>query len=283
VNNRLRPSAAPGHTPAMRNLLALHCLLFLGAVQAASPLDAGQRALIDAQLASFPAEPAPAGRVYFLGFAGHGEQRVFAEEIKLASQRVAERYGSTRHSVLLVNDRRDLKTWPQASADSLRYAVDALAHVMNLDEDVLFLALSSHGWKDATIDVSNEGMEPEALSAGTVANILAEAGIRWKVVVVSACFSGTFVKPLADDHSIVITAASRRRTSFGCSDTRELTYFGEAFYRDAFARFMKLRDVFGDARRSIFQREQDEGFRPSQPQGSFAPLLEEKLAGLSVR
>src|SRR6185436_15817817 len=103
----------------MRKFLMLLCLLSIGAAQAATPLDAGQRALIDAQIANFPTEPAAAGRVYFLGFAGHGEQRVFAEEIKLASQRVAEKYGSTQHSVLLINDRRDLKTWPQASADSL--------------------------------------------------------------------------------------------------------------------------------------------------------------------
>ena len=37
----------------------------------------------------------------------------------------------------------------------------------------------------------------------------AESGIRWKVIVVSACFSGAFVEPLADDHTIVITAASK--------------------------------------------------------------------------
>jgi len=261
----------------MRKLLALHCLLLLGAVQAATPLDAGQRALIDAQIANFPADAASAGRVYFLGFAGHGEQRVFAEEIKLASQRVAEKYGSTQHSVLLINDRRDLKTWPQASADSLRYAVEALAHVMNRDEDVLFLALSSHGWKDATIDVSNEGSVPQSLSAATVADILADAGIRWKVVVVSACFSGTFVKPLADNHSIVITAASKRRTSFGCSDTRDLTYFGESFYRDALPASAHLRDAFEKARLDVRRKEQEEGFTPSQPQGYFGPLMEVKL------
>lgn len=239
-----------------------------------------QRELIDAQIARFASEADPRGRVYFLGFAGFGEERVFAEEIKLAAQRVGERYGSSMRSVLLLNDRRDLSTYPLASPSSLRYSLKAIASVMNRDEDVLFLALSSHGARDATLDVSNTGMTPQVLGASTLANLLEESGIRWKVVVVSACYSGTFVKPLADDHTIVITAAAKNRTSFGCSDQRDLTYFGEAFYRDALPHSTYLRVAFEAARKEIRQREKGEDFPPSQPQGFFGLLMEEKLRGI---
>src|SRR5262245_18894692 len=61
-------------------------------VHAADDLDK-QRALIDSTLSKFVLEPAPPGRVFFLGFAGYGEERVFAEEIKLASERIADRFG----------------------------------------------------------------------------------------------------------------------------------------------------------------------------------------------
>lgn len=239
-----------------------------------------QRALIDAQVARFDNTPDPRGRVYFLGFAGYGEQRVFAEEIKLAAQRAGERYGSSMRSVLLLNDRRDLTTWPLASPSSLRYALKAIAGVMDRDEDVLFLALSSHGERDATIDVSNTGLTPEKLSASTLASLLEESGIRWRVIVVSACFSGTFIKPLANNHTIVITAAAKNRTSFGCSDKRDLTYFGEAFYRDALRRPTYLRAAFEAARQDIREREQAENFRPSQPQAYFGPVMEEKFRAI---
>jgi hypothetical protein len=239
-----------------------------------------QRELIDAQIAKFPVETGTGPRVYFLGFAGYGEERVFAEEIKLAAKSVGANYGSTQRSVLLLNDRRDLTTYPFASASSLRYALKALVRVMNRDEDVLFLALSSHGSRDATIEVSNEGKEPQTLSAVTLADLLAESGIRWKVVVVSACFSGAFVEPLADDHTIVLTAASKRRASFGCSDTRELTYFGEAFYRDALPGSPQLRAAFDTAKRVIRQREKEEAVLASKPQAYFGPLMEEKLRGI---
>ncbi len=239
-----------------------------------------QRDLIDAQVARIATGPADTGRVFFLGFAGHGDERVFAEEIKLAAQRVGVKYGSAVRTVLLLNDRRDLSTYPLASASSLRYALKALARVMDLDEDVLFLALSSHGSKDATLDVSNTGMTPQALSADTLATLLEESGIRWKVVIVSACYSGAFVRPLADNHTIVLTAAARNRTSFGCSDQRDLTYFGEAFYRDSLPRATHLRDAFDAANREIRRREKEEDVRPSQPQAYFGPLMEEKLRGI---
>jgi hypothetical protein len=268
----------------MRFLLpALYCLLILGSPRALAQGDAQvQRDLIDAQIAQFPEETATAGRVYFLGFAGYGEERVFAEEIKLAARHVGEKYGSTQRTVLLLNDRRDLTTYPLASASSLRYALEALARVMNRDEDVLFLALSSHGGRDATIDVSNEGMTPQTLSAATLAKLVADSGIRWKVVVVSACFSGAFIDPLADSETIVITAASRNRTSFGCSDKRHLTYFGEAFYQDALPASFQLREAFETARQAIRQREKAEDVKASQPQAHFGPLMDEKLRGFGL-
>jgi hypothetical protein len=260
-------------------LITLALLLASGSTRG-DDAAAAQRDLIDAQIARFPAETGSEAHVYFLGFAGYGEERVFAEEIKLAAKIVGENYGSAPRSVLLLNDRRDHSTYPLASESSLKYALNALGRVMNRDEDVLFLALSSHGSRGATIEVSNEGMEPQTLGAVTLADLLAESGIRWKVIVVSACFSGAFVEPLADNHTIILTAASRSRTSFGCSDTRHLTYFGEAFYRDSLPGSTQLRAAFDTAKQEIRRREKEEGVRASQPQGYFGPLMEEKLRGI---
>jgi hypothetical protein len=217
--------------------------------------------------------------VYFVGFAGFGEERVFAEEISLASARIAERYGSGQRSLRLVNDRRDVESFPLATAAALRYALEALGRVMDAD-DVLFLSLSSHGMKGAHLSVTNTGMKDSTLNAKELAQMLRESGIRWRVIIVSACFSGSFVKPLADDHTIVIAAAAKNRSSFGCSDQRDLTYFGEAFYRDALSRSTHLREAFETAREEIRERELAEEFIPSKPQAFFGPLMEEKLRGI---
>jgi hypothetical protein len=238
-----------------------------------------QPAIIDAQVQSISEHSPPGTQAYFLGFAGVGEERVFAEEIDLAARRFAERFGLAQRSLRLVNDQRDLEKYPLASAAALRYALEALGRVMDQD-DVLFLALSSHGWKDATISISNAGMRPATLGAQQLAAMLKESGIRWRVIVISACFAGSFVKWLADDHTIVITAASKTRASFGCGVERDLTYFGEAFYRDALPTAPTLRAAFESARRDIAAREKAERQRPSRPQGSFGPLLESRLEAM---
>ncbi len=236
-----------------------------------------QRARIDAAIAQFPPRTAGGSRAYFLGFAGYGDQRVFGEEIKLAAEKVGAKYGSTPRTLLLINDRRDLEKYPLATVSALRHALLGLGKVMDRERDVLFLALSSHGAPGAVIEVSNTDIPARGLGADVLAQLLRESGIRWRVIVVSACFSGAFVKPLADDHTIVLTAASKRRASFGCADDRDLTYFGEALYRDALPDAPNLRAAFEAARLKIQQREKQERVRPSHPQAFFGELMEPKL------
>jgi hypothetical protein len=238
-----------------------------------------QPAMIDAQVREIAAHSPAGPQAYFLGFAGVGEERVFAQEIDLAARRLAERFGLAERSLRLVNDQRDLEAYPLASVAALRYALQALGRVMD-DDDVLFLALSSHGWKDATVTISNAGMRPDALGAKELAQMLEQAGIRWRVIVVSACYAGSFIKPLADERSIVIAAAAKNRPSFGCGADSELTYFGEAFYRDALPAAPTLRAAFEAARGEITAREKREGERPSRPQAYFGAAMEAKLEAL---
>lgn len=232
-----------------------------------------QPAKIDAAIATFerPAElPAAA---FFIGFAGYGEQRVFASEIALAEQVIGQRFDITHRSLRLVNDRRDLESQPLASPSALRYALQAVAKRMDLDRDVLFLSLSSHGSEHSALEVRNGVLPLNDLTVADLAAALREAGIRWKVVIVSACYAGQFIEPLRDANTIVIAAAAADRTSFGCADDRELTYFGEAFYRDAFPATGDLRSAFDLAAAAIAAREQAEGRRPSKPQAHFGEAL----------
>ncbi|HYJ39459.1 MAG TPA: C13 family peptidase, partial [Steroidobacteraceae bacterium] len=241
-----------------------------------------QSARINADIASLAPREAGQPNVFFLGFAGYGGQKVFAEEIGLAAKRVGERYGSAQRSVLLVNDHRDALKYPLASAPSLRHALNALSQQMNLDEDVLFLALSSHGSEGGTVSVSSELGYWRDLGATDLADMLRESGIRWRVIVVSACYAGTFVEPLRDDNTIILTAAAADRTSFGCSDDNDLTYFGEAFYRDALPKAANLRAAFDTARAAILERESGEGMTPSNPQAHFGAAIEQKLAAMEA-
>jgi hypothetical protein len=221
-----------------------------------------------------------APEVFFVGFAGVAEQRVFAAEIELAARVVADRYGSASRQLLLINDRRDLETHPLATVSGLSYALQGLAQKMDVDRDILFLSLSSHGSSDPELSVSNGSLPLEQVTAGNLSAALRDSGIKWRVIVISACYAGAFVDALKDEHTVIIAAADADRTSFGCSDDRELTYFGEAFYRDALPRAESLRQAFGLASLAISKREQQEDVIPSRPQAFFGRAIDRVLLTL---
>jgi hypothetical protein len=233
---------------------------------------------IDAALEGVHRDDGAAAQAFFMGFAGVGDQRVFAQEIGLASRVLGERFKIGDRHLSLINDQRDLRSAPLASVTGLNYALQGLAERMDPDEDVLFLSISSHGSEEPSIAVSNSGMPLTSLTAEDLAEALRESGIRWRVILISACYAGGFIDALRDPKTIVIAAAAKDRTSFGCSNDRDLTYFGEAFYRDALPEAKSLREAFKAAKTAIAARENREHQIASDPQAFFGTELEAKLA-----
>ncbi len=235
---------------------------------------------IDQALAAVRSDASPSPRTFFLGFAGVGEQKVFAQEIGLASQVLSARYGMESRSLSLINDQRDLERSPLASVSGLKYALQGLASRMQLDRDVLFLVISSHGTSDPAIAVSNSDLPLNDMTDEDLAAALSDSGIKWRVIIISACYAGGFIDALKNPRTIVITAAAADRTSFGCSNDRDLTYFGEAFFRDALPEARSLREAFDRAKSAIALRERRERVDASNPQAYFGAELEAKLAAM---
>ena len=237
---------------------------------------------IDEALESVHREGSAHPEAFFLGFAGVGDEKVFAQEIDLASRVVGQRFGIGDRHLSLINDERDLERAPLASVSGLKYALQGLASHMDLDNDVLFLAISSHGSEDPVIAVSNSQFPLKGLTGEDLVGALHESGIKWRVIIISACYAGGFLDSLRDARTVVITAAAADRASFGCSNDSELTYFGEAFYRDALPGARSLRSAFDAAKTAIAARERREHVTPSNPQAYFGSEIESKLAAMGA-
>jgi hypothetical protein len=166
------------------------------------------------------------------------------------------------------------------AVSGLRRKLREIADRMDHDRDVLFLVLSSHGSKEPAISVFNGSLPLKQLTAEELAAALKVSGIRWKVIVISACHAGAFIPPLKDDWTIILTAAAADRTSFGCSNDRDLTYFGEAFFRDALPKAATLREAFDQAASALAAREQAEHITPSKPQTFYGAAIAAELAKL---
>jgi hypothetical protein len=220
---------------------------------------------------------AAGGDVYFVGFAGYGEQKVFRKEAELARQVFAARFATANRSLLLVNDIHDRRTYPLATFNNLRIAVDAIGHRMHPDRDTLVLMLTSHGNDEDGIAITNGKMREDALSPQDVRKLLDEAHIRWRVIIVSACYSGIFIPVLQNESTLIMTAADSRHSSFGCDDTRDLTYFGEALLRDALPHACSLTAAYADMARIIDKRESDEGEIHSNPRLAVGPRMRARL------
>jgi len=242
----------------------------------------GQAGRIDEALAAAGRDTTASPKAYFLGFAGVGDEKVFAQEIGLASRVLGERYDIAARKLSLINDTRDLGRAPLATVSGLKYALRGLGSRMNLDQDVLFLSISSHGTDDPAIVVSNSELPLQDLTDDDLADALRESGIKWRVIIISACYAGGFIESLRDPQTIVITASAADRTSFGCSNDRDLTYFGEAFYRDALPTARSLREAFDTAKTAIAARERREHVDASNPQAYFGAKIQAKLAAMSA-
>jgi hypothetical protein len=215
---------------------------------------------------------------FFVGFAGDGEQSIFKNEALFAASVFAKKYGSGERSLELINDERDRDSYPLATVTGLRSALGLIGDRMNKDEDVLVLLLTSHGSHESGIYVKNGGLPLVDLPPEDVRSALDDAGIKWRVIIVSACYAGIFIEPLQSTNTLVITAADADHTSFGCADDRDLTYFGEAFLRDALPDATSLEAAFEKAKGLIAARERAEKLTPSHPQLSVGDAIRSKLA-----
>ena len=225
-----------------------------------------QGQLIERALAAIAPGKSGQRELFFVGFAPDASQEVFLHEMRFVRKLFDERFGTAGHSIALVSSQDALEEFPIASATNLSRALKRVGETMNADEDTLFLFLSAHGYRDHRLSAVQPPLELSPLTPTALARMLQDSGIKWRVIVVSACYSGGFIEPLRDDNTIVITASSAERSSFGCEAGRDFTYFGEAYFRDALAQTRSFTRAFEVAKTMVSEREAKEKLEPSLPQ-----------------
>ena len=134
------------------------------------------------------------------GAPGHGGGRPFAR-----------RFAANGHELLLVNNPATLSRYPLATLTNLETSVDAVAEKMDRDNDILFLLLTSHGTDDHLLYVAMDPLPLDSIAPEDLADVFAKAKIRYKVIVISACYSGGFIDALKDDTTMIVTAARADR------------------------------------------------------------------------
>ena len=244
-----------------------------------------QNRLLAGQMAALTANDPAKTEMYALFIAGDGTQEVFRREVEYVSQSFAARYGTQGRSMLLANSRSSVNRLPLATTASVERALAALAQHMDKERDLLFVYLTSHGSATHDLQIGMRGLQLPQLSAKRLAELLKASGIRKQVVVVSACYSGGFVAPLQGPSTWVITASRADRTSFGCADENDFTYFGRALFKESLPTASNLTAAFEQAKRLVAQWEKDPAtnaaLAPAELQAVPAPTAD-KAAEVAV-
>jgi hypothetical protein len=165
----------------------------------------------------------------------------------------------------LINNQNSQDSLPMATRTSIDRALARIGQQMNPDEDVLFLFMTSHGIQNL-FELSNEPIDLQSIDPQWLRESLDRAGIRWRVLVISACYSGSFIPALQSPDTVIITAADADKTSFGCSNEPEYTYFGQAFFAEAMRNEPSLEKAFIAAKKRIRTMEREQGYESSEPQ-----------------
>jgi Peptidase C13 family len=252
----------------------------------AKPLDieaiyARQPQLIDAALEAIPPSRPSRSEVYFVGMATYSEQDVFKREISSARAIVDQRFSTGGRSVLMINHRETTDTLPLANATNLERILWRLAQVMDREKDILVLFVTTHG-NDGLLAVTFPRFAMNDLTPDKLAGVLERTGIKNRVVILSACHVGSLIPALTGPDTLVMAAARADRSSFGCSNERDWTYFGDALFNHALRETRSFPAAFDRAKALIATWENDQKLSPpSEPQIATGERIAARLETLA--
>ena len=257
-------------------LIALLLALIAAAAQGAPSLgDSALPPSVQAALEQLAPQRPGVIDLYALIVAGDGEEDVFRREAETVRRVLDERLATRGRSLALVNHRSSPQ--PEATLKSIEGVLNAVAQRMDVAEDMLFLHLTSHGASNHVLILRHPAVELYGVSPQHLRGVLDRAGIRHRVLVLSGCYTGGFIPPLATIDTMILTAANAQRESYGCGNDSEITEYSRALYLKALQRTRSLREAAGIAVQLIHEDERATKTKHSYPQIRSGYAIEERL------
>mgnify|MGYP006265929725 CR=1 FL=1 len=283
------PNQPPPHTAPFPNLstgedredakasLALGPQMQRG-VSVAAMLD--QRERLDAALGELRAQRPGTVDAYVVTVALDSDP-VFAREAREAGRVLSRRYGADGRTLVLAGPDGTRDDRPHGSIEALALSLARIAELMDPAEDALVLYTTSHGAPvGLTYHYGDTGygvLSPERLKA-----VLEELGIKRRVLILSACYSGIFIPALSGPDSAIMTAAAGNRTSFGCEADNDWTFYGDAMINRALRKPLPLPKAAREANRTIAAWETSLRLFSSLPQFAIGESAKTWLAELEA-
>jgi hypothetical protein len=229
-------------------------------MQLSQELFESQNKLLQSKLDALAPQRADQRDVFVLTYAPYAPENVFWKESEMVREVMGLRFDAASRGISLLNNPATTATHAWATPRNLERTLQALAAKMDREQDVLMLYLTSHGAKDFKLASSHWPLQTDPLTPQQLAHMLTSAGIKHRIIAVSACYSGGWIEPLKTEHSLIMTAADATHTSYGCGTRSDLTFFGRAVFDEQLRKQTRsLEQAFATAVPIIKKREEDAG------------------------
>lgn len=202
--------------------------------------------------------------IYAVLGAGTPYQQIFQREIEEMQDILSTRFGAKGQTVMLGATMQEQIARPLLNRTNLTASMRAIAERMDTAEDIGLIFLTSHGSPES-LSTHFAGLTYNNMSSADVAKALDESGIQNAVIIISACYSGSFVDELAGPTRLVLTSSAADRSSFGCSDSNTFTDWGSAFFT-AIKEMQSFRLAAQETQTTVNDLETARGVKPSMPQ-----------------
>ncbi len=250
-------------------LLAFLTLLLAGC--ATSPYQGEGKAKSDAllkqQLEAADQQRAskPEGRIIFAGFAMHSQSKAFRNDVLL-----------TEKSVLSIDPNAIIfrlnnpafgqdADWPYATTQNIEEVFKKISALAR-DKDKMIILMSTHGNVDVLSVNFNTQYYPH-VNAKQLNEWMRDLRGKPTLLVLSACYSGSFLPTVSGPSRIVMTAAAKDKASFGCQFHSSNTYFMDALLNQSALTTLSLEQLMDQAKKTVAKKELDQKLSPpSMPQ-----------------
>lgn len=207
----------------------------------------------------------PEGRIIFAGFALNSQSKAFRNDVLTAEKGVL----SIDPNALVFKLNNPVPgqdaDWPFATTENVEQVL-LKAGALARPQDKVVVLFTTHGNVDM-LSVNFSDKEYPHINGRALNQWL--AGLRGKptLVLLSACFSGSFLQTLSGPSRVVLTAAARDRSSFGCQFHSTNTYFVDALLNQDSLKDRSIEQLMEQAKLAIDKRERDGKLSPpSLPQ-----------------
>ena len=208
---------------------------------------------------------------------------VFGREAREAGRVLASRFDAPGRTVVLADDEGDDRAGAPATPKHLELALGRAAALMDRNEDVLVLYSTSHGTPRAGLNFKDPQRGNAVITPTQLSAMLDAHQFQNRLIILQACYSGQFVPALEGPRTVVATAASSMRPSFGCTASNDWTFFGHALINQALRKPDTFVRQFRRAFVTINGWEQKLGMDSSNPQISVGSESASWLRALDAR